>query len=86
MEDQKTKVNILKTDAESGVLLSGGRFAIREKDTGILIKEFTLAGEPVVFTGLLIAGRTYELSEEEPPAGYAYSESATFTVPKEAKP
>ena len=85
MEDQKTEVSILKTDAESGELLSGGRFTIREKDTGTLIKEFTPTGEPVVFTGLLIAGRTYELSEEEPPAGYAYSESVTFTVPKEAE-
>lgn len=85
MEDQKTKVNILKMDAESGVLLSGGRFAIREKDTGTLIKEFTPTGEPVIFTGLLIAGRTYELSEEEPPAGYAYSESVTFTMPEEAE-
>ncbi|MFW6677634.1 SpaA isopeptide-forming pilin-related protein [Lacrimispora sp. AGF001] len=85
MEDQKTEVNILKTDAESGALLNGGRFTIREKDTGILIKEFAPTGEPVVFTGLLFAGRTYELSEEKPPAGYAYSESVTFTVPKEAE-
>jgi len=85
MEDQKTEVNILKMDAESGAFLSGGRIAIREKDTGILIKEFTPTGEPVIFTGLLIAGRTYELSEEEPPAGYACSESVTFTVPEEAE-
>jgi len=85
MEDQKTGVIILKMDAESTALLSGGRFAIREKDTGLLIKEFTSTGEPVIFTGLLIAGRTYELSEEEPPAGYAYSESVTFTVSKEAE-
>lgn len=85
MEDQKTEVNILKTDAESGVILNGGRFAIREKDTGLLIKEFIPTGEPVIFTGLLIAGRTYELSEEEPPAGYSCSESVTFTVPKKAE-
>ncbi len=85
MEDQKTEVSILKTDAESGELLSGGRFAIREKDTGTLIEEFTPTGVPVVFTGLFIAGRTYELSEEEPPAGYAYSENVTFTVPEEAE-
>jgi uncharacterized surface anchored protein len=85
MEDQKTEVSILKMDAVSGELLSGGRFAIREKDSGILIKEFTPTGEPVVFTGLFIAGITYELSEEEPPAGYAYSESVTFTVPEEAE-
>jgi len=85
MEDQKTEVEILKTDQETGELLSGGRFAVREKDTGTLIKEFAPAGEPIVFTGLFIAGRTYELYEEEPPAGYAYNESVTFTVPEEAE-
>ena len=85
MEDQKTEVSIIKTDAESGELISGGRFAIRERGTGALIKEFTQTGVPVVFTGLFIAGRTYELSEEEPPVGYACSESVTFTVPEIAE-
>ncbi len=83
MQDKKTEIKILKVDAETGDILIGGRFSIREKDTGTLIKEFTANGGPIVLTGLLIAGKTYELSEEEPPAGYSYSESLTFTVPEE---
>ncbi|ADL03061.1 SpaA isopeptide-forming pilin-related protein [Lacrimispora saccharolytica] len=83
MQDKKTEVEILKVDAETGDMLTGGRFYIREMDTGTLIKEFTANGGPIVLTGLLIAGKTYELSEEEPPAGYAYSESVIFAVPEE---
>lgn len=85
MQDKKTEVKILKVDAETGNLLTGGRFSIREQDTGTLIQEFTPDGNPLVLTGLLIAGRTYELKEEEPPEGYAYSESVTFTVPEDSK-
>jgi hypothetical protein len=83
MQDKKTEVEILKVDAETGDMLTGGRFSIREMDTGTIIKEFTANGGPIVLTGLLIAGKTYELSEEEPPAGYAYSESVIFAVPEE---
>jgi uncharacterized surface anchored protein len=82
MQDKKTEVEILKVDAETGEILNGGRFSIREKDTGTLIKEFTTNGGPIVLTGLLIAGKTYVLSEEEPPAGYGYCENMTFTVPE----
>lgn len=81
---KKTEIKILKVDEETGDILTGGRFSIREKDTGTLIKEFTANGRAIVLTGLLIAGKTYELSEEEPPAGYSYSEGVTFTVPEES--
>lgn len=83
MQDKKTEIEILKADAETGEILTGGLYAIREKDTGTLIKEFTTNGKPVVLTGLLIAGKSYELSEEESPAGYGYSESLTFPVPED---
>lgn len=83
MQDKKTEIKILKVDAETGDILTGGRFSIREKDTGTLIKKFTATGGPIVLTGLLIAGKTYELSEEKPPAGYSCSKSVTFTVPEE---
>lgn len=83
MQDEKTKVEILKIDAETREILTGGRFQVREKDSGAVIKEFTLDGKPIVLTGILIAGRTYELVEEEPPAGYAYHDPLTFTVSKE---
>ncbi|MFT4104987.1 MAG: SpaA isopeptide-forming pilin-related protein [Lacrimispora sp.] len=83
MQDEKTKVEILKVDAETGEILKGGRFQVRDKDSGDMIKEFTPDGKHVVLTGLLVAGRTYELVEEEPPAGYAYHDPITFTVPEE---
>ncbi|WP_349944904.1 SpaA isopeptide-forming pilin-related protein [Lacrimispora sp. BS-2] len=83
MQDKKTEVEIKKIDVETGELLTGGRFSIREKETGIIITSFTTEGKPVLIKGFLTAGTTYELIEEEPPAGYAYSEKVTFTVPKE---
>ena len=83
MQDRKTEVKILKADAETGELLTGGRFFIREKETGTVIVSFTSEGKPLLIKGLLTTGTTYELVEEEPPSGYAYSENVTFTVPKE---
>ncbi len=83
MQDKKTEVKILKVDEETGAVLTGGRFQVREKDTNAVIQEFTPDGKPMVLIGILIAGRTYELVEEEPPAGYAYHDPITFTVPKE---
>lgn len=83
MQDKKTEVEIKKIDDETGEILTGGRFSIREKETGIIITSFMPEGKPVLIKGLLTAGTTYELVEEEPPAGYAYSKKVTFTVPKE---
>jgi hypothetical protein len=85
MEDKKTEVSIEKIDEETGEMLTGGCFSIREKDTGNLIKSFASEGEPYLLKGVLIAGKTYQLIEEEPPAGYSYSQSKEFTVPKEAE-
>ncbi len=83
MQDEKTEVKFLKVDEETGEILTGGRFHVREKDTKTVIQEFTPDGKPVVLTGILSAGQTYELAEVEPPAGYAYHDPITFTVPKE---
>lgn len=86
MQDRKTEVEIKKVDEETGELLSGGRFSIREKETGTVIKTFTPEGKPYLLKGLLIAGAAYELVEEEPPAGYAFSQSVDFIVPEEPEP
>ncbi|GLB27171.1 hypothetical protein LXJ15735_34120 [Lacrimispora xylanolytica] len=83
MEDKQTEVYIQKTDEETGTILSGGRFSLLEKDTGKLIKSFTFEGKQILIKGQLIAGKSYELIEEEPPAGYAYSEKIEFMVPRE---
>ena len=86
MEDKQTAVSIIKEDEETGELLTGGRFAIREKETGNVIKTFSLEGKPYQLKGILIAGRTYELIEEEAPAGYAYAPIVEFTVPMDPQP
>ena len=86
MEDKQTEVSIIKADEETGELLTGGRFAIREKETGTVIKTFSPKGKPYQLKGILIAGKTYELIEEEAPAGYAYTQNVEFTVPREAIP
>jgi uncharacterized surface anchored protein len=83
MQDKMTEVEIKKVDEETGELLTGGRFSIREKETGTVIKTFTPEGKPYLLKGLLTAGADYELVEEEPPAGFAFSKKVTFTVPKE---
>ncbi|WP_185967514.1 SpaA isopeptide-forming pilin-related protein [Clostridium sp. HBUAS56010] len=85
MEDQQTEVCIEKVDADTGKYLTGGSFTIREKETGTEIETFSPAGKPYRIKGVLIAGKTYELVEEEPPAGYAFAERIEFTVPKEPR-
>lgn len=84
MEDKQTEVYIQKIDDETGEILAGGRFSLLEKDTGKLIKSFTFEGKQILIKGQLIAGKSYELIEEDPPAGYAYSEKMEFMVPREA--
>lgn len=86
MEDKQTEVSIIKADEETGKLLIGGRFTIREKETGNVIKTFSPEGKPYQLKGILIAGKTYEVMEEEPPAGYAYAPIVEFTVPMEPQP
>lgn len=86
MEDKQTEVSIIKADEETGKLLIGGRFTIREKETGNVIKTFSPEGKPYQLKGILIAGRTYEVIEEEPPAGYTYATIVEFTVPMEPQP
>lgn len=86
MEDKQTDVNIIKVAEETGEILTGGRFAIREKETGNVIKTFSPEGKPYQLKGILIAGRTYELIEEEAPAGYAYVPNIEFTVPMDPQP
>ena len=83
MQDKKTEVEIRKEDAETGELLTGGSYSIRDKETGAFITRFTAEGKPVLIMGLLIAGKTYELIEEEPPAGYAFSQNLEFRVSQE---
>ena len=86
MQDRMTEIEIKKVDEETGELLMGGRFSIREKETGTVIETFVPEGKPYLLKGILTAGAVYELVEEAPPAGFAISQSIDFTVPKEPEP
>lgn len=85
MQDKKTMVYLEKRDADTGESLSGGRYEVKDQETGEIVYRFRAEGVPVLVEGLLTAGRTYELVEEEPPEGYTYCRSIPFTVPEKAK-
>ena len=78
MIDKKTKVNILKTDA-NGNGLAGA--VLRIKDGNTVVHEWTSTTSAHNVTGILTAGKTYTLEEVTPPNGYAKAVSKTFTVP-----
>lgn len=85
MQDKKTMVYLEKLDADTGEALAGGRYRVEDKETGEIVWRFAAEGGPVPVEGILTAGRTYELVEEEPPEGYAYCRSIPFTVPEKAE-
>ena len=78
MTDKKTKVNILKTDA-NGNGLAGA--VLRIKDGNTVVHEWTSTTSAHNVTGILTAGKRYTLEEVTPPNGYAKAVSKTFTVP-----
>lgn len=82
MEDRPIKVLFSKTDRETEKELSGGRFSLREAETGKVLYEFTKEeGKRISLpAGLLISGREYIIREEEPPKGYAWEEDIRFTA------
>ena len=81
MEDKKTEVWLYKTDQETGTSLAGGRYVIKDMETGKTVLQFTSEKEGYQVTGVLEAGKTYEMVEELPPKGYSWSEPVAFTVP-----
>lgn len=81
MEDHKTQVQLIKVDIESGEALTGGRFQIKETQSGNSLYEFEANGEPIRLDGILTAEKEYELVELKPPAGYYESAPVKFTVP-----
>lgn len=82
MEDRPIRALFSKTDRDTGRELSGGRFSLREAETGKVLYEFTKEGGKKVSipAGLLVSGREYIIREEEPPEGYAWEEDIRFTA------
>ena len=85
MKDEKTKVTILKKDAQTGKLLVGAQLAICDPITGETVMTWTTDGKPKDITGKLIAGKVYTLVEKKAPDSYQVAENIDFTVPEKAE-
>lgn len=81
MVDEPTRVEIRK-EGEDGTGLEGALLQLTDEN-GIVLEEWVSSAEPKIFTGQLVAGGVYRISEKRPPAGQAYAEDITFTVPRE---
>ncbi len=77
MKDDYTKVDISKTDFETGKLLKGAELQILDKD-GKIVKEFK-SGEKAVRFDRLPHGE-YTLHEVKAPENYLIAEDIKFTV------
>ena len=78
MKDDITKVGILKID-ENGDTVKGATLQLKD-DEGNIIKEWISKDVAEEFIGELIVGKTYTITEINPPNGYVTAIEKTFTV------
>lgn len=84
IQNVMTTVQVQKTD-ENDKPLSGGTFAVYEKDSEEAVERWTNDGTPHVIVGKLVEGRTYELREETRPDNYLKADPVEFTLEKGAE-
>lgn len=82
--NKATSITIEKVD-EDGNALAGASMAIRDPQTRQIIESWTSTSEPHVIEGVLAAGKTYYLSEQQAPEGYEIAAEQEFTVPADGK-
>lgn len=82
MEDRPTQAELIKIDSTTGEGLSGALLQIRNLE-GEIIDEWISDGTSHRVSGILNAGQTYCLVEQEPPTGYWREEPIYFTVSKD---
>lgn len=82
--NKATSITIEKVD-ENGSALAGASMAIRDPQTRQIIETWTSTSEPHVIEGVLAAGKTYYLSEQQAPNGYEIAAEQEFTVPADGK-
>ncbi|MBR1751889.1 MAG: hypothetical protein IJ740_19045 [Ruminococcus sp.] len=83
MEDDVTKVEIEKIDADTGTVISGAVMQILDGDT--VVEEWTSTTSSHKVYGKLAAGKTYVLHEVKAPAGYELAKDQRFTVSKDGR-
>ena len=82
--NKATSITIEKVD-ENGNALAGASMAIRDPQTRQIIETWTSTSEPHVIEGVLAAGKTYYLSEQQAPSGYEIAAEQEFTVSADGK-
>ncbi len=82
--NKATSITIEKVD-ENGTALAGASMAIRDPQTRQIIETWTSTSEPHVIEGVLAAGKTYYLSEQQAPDGYEIAAEQEFTVPADGQ-
>ena len=73
------RLTVSKKDASGGDEIPGAHLTVTDAGTGELADKWVSGREPHPVNGLVI-GRTYILTENLPPKGYAAAESIRFTV------
>ncbi len=84
IRNKKTRVSVLKTDADSGEALEGALLQIRDVK-GRLVEQWVSGKESHMVIGKLEAGENYFLWEQRAPEGYQKAKRLGFWVPKEAE-
>ena len=79
MQDDYTKVELLKISAKTGEPLAGAHLQVLAPD-GEVVLDWVTDGTAVRVDGLLAAGVRYTLHEVSAPAGYVKAADQTFTV------
>ena len=79
------QVTVRRNEDENGSALAGASMAIRDPQTRQIIETWTSTSEPHVIEGVLAAGKTYYLSEQQAPNGYEIAAEQEFTVPADGK-
>jgi hypothetical protein len=79
--EEKTTVELLKTENTGGMLLPGCELELQTAD-GESVAQWISGNEPKIMENILVAGEKYVLIEKKPAPGYAYAEPVPFTVSK----
>ena len=77
--NEQTRTEISKKDAATGEELPGATLSLKEKETGDLIETWVSTEQPHIIRGLH-QGKTYVLTEDLAPLGYALCQDVEFTI------
>lgn len=85
MYDDTTKVEFSKLDITNGKEIPGCKMKVIDKETYVIMDEWTSTEFSHVIEGKYVVGKTYILSETKPADGYATATDVEFTVLDDGK-